>query len=67
MSEIAAKQEGEFSLKGKKKTKPKNLGKANEKGIIYRCNNSKCNAKFDEHGYSVFDSKTQTWERITEG
>ena len=30
MSEVAAKQEGEFSLKGKKKTKPKNLGKANE-------------------------------------
>jgi hypothetical protein len=46
---------------------PVNLGKANEKGIIYRCNNPKCNVKFDEHGYSVFDSKTQTWERITEG
>ena len=30
MSEVVAKQEGEFSLKGKKKTKPKNLGKANE-------------------------------------
>ena len=30
MSEVAAKQEGEFSLKGKKKTKPKNLGKVNE-------------------------------------
>ena len=30
MSEVATKQEGEFSLKGKNKTKPKNLGKANE-------------------------------------
>ena len=30
MTEVASKQEGEFSLKGKKKTKPKNLGKANE-------------------------------------
>ena len=46
---------------------PVNLGESNKKGVIYRCNNLKCNAKFDENGYSVFDSGSLTWERITEG
>ncbi len=46
---------------------PVSLGKGNEKGVIYRCTNTKCNTKFDEHGYSVFDPNTQAWERISEG
>jgi hypothetical protein len=46
---------------------PVNLGESNKKSVIYRCNNLKCNAKFDEHGYSVYNSDTLTWERITEG
>jgi hypothetical protein len=46
---------------------PVDLGKGNEKGVVYRCTNIKCNARFDEHGYSVFDPHTQSWDRITEG
>lgn len=46
---------------------PVDLGKGNEKGVTYRCTNIKCNVRFDEHGYSVFDENTQTWERITDG
>ena len=46
---------------------PVNLGEGNKKGIIYRCNNQKCNAKFDEHGYSIYNHETLSWDRITEG
>ena len=46
---------------------PVDLGKGNEKGVTYRCTNLQCNVKFDEHGYSLFDPNTQTWERITQG
>jgi hypothetical protein len=46
---------------------PVNLGETNRKSVVYRCTNIKCNAKLDEHGYSIFDTQTLTWERITEG
>jgi len=46
---------------------PVNLGESNKKGVIYRCTNLQCNAKFDEHGYSVYNPQTMNWERISEG
>ena len=46
---------------------PVNLGESNKKSVVYRCTNLKCNAKFDEHGYSVYNPQTMVWERITEG
>jgi len=46
---------------------PVNLGKGPDRALKYRCTNSECNARFDEHGYETFDPETQTWARIGEG
>ena len=45
---------------------PVNLGQGGEKGITYRCTNRTCNAKFDEHGYELFDPESQMWVRKSE-
>ena len=44
-----------------------NLGRGPERFIIYRCTNHQCNARFDEHGYEVFDPEGQTWKKLAQG
>jgi hypothetical protein len=46
---------------------PVNLGTGPERILKYRCSNPQCNARFDEHGYEVFEPATQTWKRLSEG
>jgi hypothetical protein len=43
---------------------PVNLGKGGERTIKYRCTNLRCNARFDEHGYEIFDPEKQIWVRL---
>jgi hypothetical protein len=44
-----------------------NLGKGPERFLVYRCSNHECNARFDEHGYELYDSDKQAWEKLSEG
>jgi hypothetical protein len=46
---------------------PVDLGAGTERPVKYRCNNPQCNVRFDEHGYEVFEVKTQSWKRLSEG
>jgi len=46
---------------------PVNLGMGPERILKYRCSNAQCNARFDEHGYEVFETQTQSWKRLSEG
>jgi hypothetical protein len=47
---------------GKGKLIPVNLGKTEDKKVVYRCTNPECNHKFDEHGYSIFEVESQDWK-----
>ena len=46
---------------------PVNLGKGPERFVVYRCSNHRCNARFDEHGYEVYDTQKQSWEKLAQG
>lgn len=46
---------------------PVHLGKGSERLVVYRCTNHRCNARFDEHGYEVYDPNKQEWDKISEG
>ena len=42
---------------------PVNLGKGPDRSLKYRCTNPECGARFDEHGYEVYNEEKQDWER----
>jgi hypothetical protein len=46
---------------------PVSLGKANERYVVYRCTNPRCNARFDEHGYELYNSERQEWDKLAQG
>ncbi|UCH88354.1 MAG: hypothetical protein JSV49_08815 [Thermoplasmata archaeon] len=46
---------------------PVNLGMGSEQSVRYRCTNPECNARFDEHGYEIFDVESESWKRISSG
>ena len=46
---------------------PVNLGKSTDRSVKYRCTNSECNARFDEHGYELYNPKNHEWEKQAEG
>ena len=54
------------SLCGKGVLIPVNLGRGPERFVIYRCTNHQCNARFDEHGYEIYNSKEQVWKKLAE-
>ena len=46
---------------------PVKLSQDGDSVIVYRCTNPDCNVKFDKHGYSRYDTETQTWVLTGEG
>ncbi len=62
-----AEKEPTCSLCGKGALVPVNLGKNLERFVIYRCTNHECNARFDEHGYELYDMDKQVWKKLAQG
>jgi hypothetical protein len=59
--------EGFYPTCGKCKTGillPVNLSVGSEQGVRYRCTNNDCKARFDEHGYELYDEEAQEWKRL---
>ena len=46
---------------------PVNLGKDGDRAVVYRCTNLECNARFDEHGYEIYEVESQEWKRLSQG
>jgi len=42
---------------------PVDLGDEDTNYVKYRCTNPECNARFDLHGYELYNEEKQSWVR----